>query len=75
MNTKQEIIGIAELLSGVEEITVDSHLVDDIGFDSLDKVEFIMDIEKHFEMVLDESACEDCKTIGDFVALVERKKS
>jgi acyl carrier protein len=51
-------------------VTDDADLVDDLGGDSLDRVEIVMDIEDQFEREFPEDQVERLKTVGDFVALI-----
>lgn len=44
--------------------------IEDLGGDSLDKVEFIMDLEETFDIEIDEEACENIDTIQGFIDLV-----
>ena len=46
-------------------ITRESHLKDDIGADSLDSVEFIMECEKAFNFSIPDDAAEQIQTVGD----------
>jgi acyl carrier protein len=48
----------------------DADLVDDLGGDSLDRVEIVMDIEDQFEREFPEDQVERLKTVGDVVALI-----
>ena len=55
-----------------DSITLDSRLVEDIGADSLDTVEILMNIENEFDIELnDEDAIEKLKTFKDVVEYVE----
>ena len=56
-----------------EEIPVnlDSRFIEDLGFDSLDSVEFIMTIEEMFAIAIEDKDAEACKTVGDAVKLVK----
>ena len=44
----------------------------EIGFDSLDEVELVMDVEEEFDIELPDEPAQDCRTVGDLIALVER---
>jgi acyl carrier protein len=50
--------------------TAGSDLVDDLGGDSLDRVEIVMDIEDQFGREFPEDQVERLKTVGDVVALI-----
>lgn len=57
-------------------ITLDRSL-ESFGFDELDQVELIMDIEDEFELrfedMFDPISFDQCKTVGDLVALVGKE--
>lgn len=52
-----------------EDLKDDAELVEDIGLDSLDTVELIMDVEAAFGIEIPETAAETVKTVGDLIAL------
>lgn len=64
-------------LLGVEsnEIMLDSDFLDDLGADSLDCVELIMEAEKQFNIIIYDSEAENIKTVGDAITLIELKLS
>jgi acyl carrier protein len=45
------------------EVTLDSHLVSDLNFDSLDQVEYAMQIEDAFEVSIPDDEAADVKTV------------
>lgn len=59
------------------KVTRDAMLIDDLGADSLDIVEFVMMIEEHFGMEIpDDEATELGKgTVGDVIDYVEKKRN
>lgn len=56
----------------VGAVTPDKRLVADLLLDSLERIELVMALEEHFDLVIDAAAAEACVTVGDCVALVER---
>lgn len=56
-----------------DEIENQTKLVDDLGFDDLDTIEFIIDVEKHFGIIIinDDKWFEKIKTVQDVFNLVE----
>ena len=54
---------------GVEEVkvTVDAKFIDDLGADSLDTVELIMQFEEEFGIEIPDDAAETIQTFGDAV--------
>ncbi len=49
------------------KITMDTKFVDDLGADSLDLFQVIMEIEKHFEVTIDDMRIEKIVTVADAV--------
>lgn len=63
-----------ELNVDVEKITMDTHLVDDLGADSLDAVELIMALEDEFGLEVDDDAAQSMKYVRDLVKYIEDNK-
>ena len=55
------------------KITEDSDIIKDIGADSLDIVEFLMDAENEWGITIEEEAVKDLHTIGDVVKYIESR--
>ena len=68
----RKVIELAAEQAGVaaDTLTPASHFVDDLNFDSLDKVEFAMEVEDEFEMSVPDDRVDELKTIGDVVDFV-----
>ena len=59
---------IADQLSvSVDEITMDTDIMDEFGADSLDMMEMIMAIEEEYGVEVDMENVENIKTIGDVI--------
>ena len=58
-----------------EEVTPEASIKDDLGADSLDVVELIMELEQEFELdeIKDEDA-EKINTVGDVVSYIEAQQ-
>jgi len=66
---------IAEKLSiDKEEITLDKSFTADLGADSLDTVELIMEFEKRFGVSIPEEDSESIQTVGDVIKDIEEHK-
>ena len=66
---------VAEKLNKkVEDIKLDSKLVEDLGADSLDVVELIMSFEDEFGVSLPDEEVEKMKTIKDVITYIEKIK-
>lgn len=67
----KEII-VKELKIEADKVTLDAKLKEDLGADSLDAVEIVMDIEDEFDLEIDDSAAESVTTVGDLVKAIEQ---
>ncbi len=54
-----------------ENITMDAHLVSDLGADSLDAVELIMTIEDEFNITIEEKDAQSLQTVRQIVEYIE----
>lgn len=72
MTTLDRISEVAGDTLGTDhtEITADT-LLEQIGGDSLEMVEFYMEIEEEFDMTIPEDRFESFKTFGDIVKYIE----
>jgi acyl carrier protein len=53
------------------EVTPEASFSADLGADSLDTVELIMEFEKEFNISIPDEQAENIKTVGDAVAYLE----
>jgi acyl carrier protein len=53
------------------EITNEASFTNDLGADSLDTVELIMEFEKEFEITIPDDQAEKISTVGDAIAYIE----
>lgn len=60
---------------GVEDskITMDAKFIDDLGADSLDTVELIMQFEEEFNIEIPDEDAETLTTVGEAVEYIEKK--
>ena len=54
-----------------DEITEEKSFINDLGADSLDTVELMMDIEDEFDLSIPEEEAQKIVTIGDAIKYVE----
>ncbi len=65
-----EIIA-AHLGSDADEITEDTNIADELGADSLDIVEILIEIENEFDVSISDEEIPNLKTVRDIVEYVE----
>jgi len=53
------------------EVTNDASFTNDLGADSLDTVELIMEFEKEFGVTIPDDRAEKISTVGDAIAYIE----
>lgn len=60
---------------GVDEsdVSTDASFTNDLGADSLDTVELIMEFEKDFDLTIPDEEAEKIATVGDAVSYLEEK--
>ena len=61
---------------GIEEseVTEAAEFTKDLGADSLDTVELIMEFEKEFGITIPDDKAESIQTVGDAIAYIEANK-
>jgi len=57
-----------------KQVTAETSFIEDLGADSLDTVELVMDLEEHFGIEIPDEDAEKLKTIKDAVAYITQKK-
>lgn len=74
---KNKIKGIIVDKTGVEaeQVTDDAHFENNLGMDSLDKVELLMEIEKEFKISIPDDEAEKAYTLNDCVEIVEKMQN
>ncbi len=62
-------LGVSE-----DEVTPDAKFVEDLGADSLDRVELVMRLEEEFDLEIPEDDAQKIQTVADAVEYIEKKK-
>lgn len=65
-----EQLGVKE-----EEVTPEASFVDDLGADSLDTVELVMELEEEFDITIPDDAAEKIQTVGQAIEYIENLAS
>ena len=64
---------IADVLNvDADTITMDTKFIDDLGADSLDLFQIVMQLEETFHIMIDDSAAEKISTEGDAVEEIKK---
>ena len=69
----KEII-VDKLGVDVNKITLEAKFIDDLGADSLDTVELIMQFEEEFEIEIPDDDAEKILSVNQAVAYIDNKK-
>lgn len=70
----EKIKEMIEEMSGENtKISPEMRLMADIGFDSLDIVDLIFDLENEFETEIEDEELEKIRTVADLVNIIEKK--
>ena len=56
-----------------EKITPETSFVNDLGADSLDTVELVMELEEEFDVTFDDDERGQIRTLGDALDYLERR--
>jgi len=84
---KQKVLIMSNIADKVKQIIVDklgvdeseiaeaSSFTNDLGADSLDTVELIMEFEKEFDIAIPDEEAEKIATVGDAVSYLEKAKA
>jgi len=71
ISTKVKAIIIDKLGVDENEVTPEASFTNDLGADSLDTVELIMELEKEFNIAIPDDQAEKINTVGDAIAYIE----
>lgn len=71
IESKVKAIIVDKLGVDEAEVKAEASFVNDLGADSLDTVELIMEFEKEFNVNIPDDKAETIKTVGDAVAYIE----
>ncbi len=72
ITTKVTAIIVDKLGVDEKDVTLESSFTNDLGADSLDTVELIMELEKEFAITIPDEEAEKIVTVGDAVSFIEK---
>ena len=72
--TKVKVIIIDKLGVDEAEVTDSASFTNDLGADSLDTVELIMEFEKEFDIQIPDDKAENIATVEDAISFIEATK-
>ena len=58
-----------------EKVTPETSFVNDLGADSLDTVELVMELEEEFDVNIPDDAAEKIQTVGQAIDYIEQSQS
>ncbi|MBH83353.1 MAG: acyl carrier protein [Flavobacteriales bacterium] len=70
--TKVKAIIVDKLGVDEAEVTPEASFTNDLGADSLDTVELIMEFEKEFDIQIPDDQAEAIATVGDAISFIEK---
>ncbi len=73
-SVEERVIDIVAEQLGVEKdkITRETHFVNDLGADSLDTVELVMELEEEFDISIPEDQAEKIQRVGEAIEYIEK---
>ncbi|MDO4585333.1 MAG: acyl carrier protein [Planctomycetia bacterium] len=74
-DVKERVLNVVSEQLGFnkEDLTMETSFINDLGSDSLDLVELVMELEEEFGITIPEEATDDVQTIGDVVEHIEKE--
>ena len=74
IESKVKAIIVDKLGVNEDEVKPEASFTNDLGADSLDTVELIMEFEKSFNITIPDDQAEKIATVGDAIAYIEENK-
>jgi acyl carrier protein len=71
VSEKVKVIIVDKLGVDESEVTNEANFINDLGADSLDTVELIMEFEKEFDIQIPDDKAEAIATVGNAVSFIE----
>lgn len=76
-SVKERVIEIVAEQLGVskDQVTPETSFVNDLGADSLDTVELVMELEEEFDINIPDDAAEKIQTVGQAIEFIEKSQA
>ncbi|MEM7199331.1 MAG: acyl carrier protein [Planctomycetota bacterium] len=76
-NVEERVLNIVceQLGTSRDKITRETSFINDLGADSLDTVELVMEFEDEFDINIPDEDAEKIQTVGDAIKYIESKLS
>jgi acyl carrier protein len=74
IESKVKAIIVEKLGVDAAEVTNEANFTNDLGADSLDTVELIMEFEKEFGISIPDDQADTIATVGDAIAFIEKNQ-
>ncbi len=73
----EKVIGIVSDQLGVpkEKVSIETSFVNDLGADSLDTVELVMELEEEFNINIPDDAAEKIQTVGEAIDYIQKAQA
>ena len=67
----EKVVEIIKNQFDIDEVKPETNLNEDLGSDSIDLLELVMEIEEEFDLEIDDTQLGDIKTVQDIVDSIE----
>ena len=76
-SVSERVIDIVSEQLGVEKerVTAETSFVNDLGADSLDTVELVMELEEEFDINIPDDAAEKIQRVGEAIDFIDKAQS
>lgn len=73
---EERVVDIVAEQLGVDKdkITRETHFVNDLGADSLDTVELVMELEEEFDISIPQDAADKIQRVGEAIDYIEKNQ-